>query len=135
MGRVLSRFEDKGLKLLAAKFISISEELARKHYAVHKEKPFYEGLVKYLASSPCLVMVWSANGIIPMTRKMLGSTFGYEAEPGTIRGDFGCSRGNNLVHASDSEESAEYEISLYFSPEEMVNYKFADENWLYGNND
>jgi nucleoside-diphosphate kinase len=135
MGRIVSRFEEKGLKIVAAKFMNIPEELARKHYSVHKGKPFFEGVVKYLASSPALVMVLQAEGAIAMARKLMGATFGYDAEPGTIRGDFGCSRGYNLVHGSDSPESAEYEIGLYFEPEEIVDYKFADESWLYGRND
>ncbi|HSV27633.1 MAG TPA: nucleoside-diphosphate kinase [Sedimentisphaerales bacterium] len=133
-GEVISRFERKGLKLVGAKFLHISEALARKHYAVHEGKPFFEGVVKYLASSPSLVMVWQADDVIAMTRKMMGATFGIQAEPGTIRGDFGCSKGYNLVHGSDSPESAAYEISLYFRPEEIADYQFADEKWLYGKN-
>ena len=135
MGEVISRFERKGFKLVAAKFMQITEELARRHYAVHKGKPFFEGVVKYLSSSPVMVMVWQADGVIDMARKMLGATFGYEAAAGTIRGDFGCSRGYNLVHGSDSPESAEMEISLYFSEKEILDYRFADEDWLYGQND
>ena len=134
-GRIISRFEEKGFKIVAAKLIRISEQLARKHYAVHKDKPFFEGVVKYLCSSPVLVMVWQADGVIKTARKMIGSTFGYEAEPGTIRGDFSCSRGYNLVHAADSPESAKYEIGLYFKDDEILSYEFADEKWLYGKND
>jgi nucleoside-diphosphate kinase len=115
--------------------MQIPEKLASKHYGVHKGKPFYEGVVKYLASSPSLVMVWEAQGVIAMARKMMGATFGYEAEAGTIRGDFGCSRGYNLIHGSDSPESAEFEIGLYFAPGEIVEYEFADSAWLYGKND
>ena len=88
--------------------MQISESLAREHYAVHEGKPFFEGVVKYLSSGPVIVMVWEAGGIIQMARKMLGATFGYDAEAGTIRGDFGCSKRYNLVHASDSAESAEF---------------------------
>lgn len=135
IGRILSRFEDKGLKLVAAKFIQIPESLAQKHYAVHKGKPFFEGVVKYLASGPVLAMVWQAEGVISMARKLMGATFGFDAESGTIRGDFGCSRGYNLIHGSDSPQSAEYEIGLYFKPEEIVDYPLADEAWLYGKND
>ena len=134
-GRILSRFEEKGLKIVAAKFMQIPQELARKHYAVHEGKPFFEGVVSYLASSPVLVMVLQAEDVIAMCRKLLGKTFGNEAEPGTIRGDFGACRGYNLVHGSDSPESAEYEIGLYFKPEEIVDYRLADEDWLYGSND
>lgn len=134
-GKIIARFEQKGLKLVAAKFVQISADLARKHYAVHKGKPFFEGVVKYLSSSPVLVTVWQGEGVIEIARKMIGATFGYEAESGTIRGDFSCSRGYNLVHGSDSTESAEYEIPLYFKPEEILNYEFDDEKWLYGRND
>ncbi len=134
-GEIISRFERKGFKLVAAKFMQISESLAREHYAVHEGKPFFEGVVKYLSSGPVIVMVWEAGGVIQMARKMLGATFGYDAEGGTIRGDFGCSKGYNLVHGSDSEESAEFEIGLYFEACEILDYKFADEEWLYGRND
>ena len=134
-GEIITRFEKKGLKLIAAKFMTISEDLARQHYAVHKGKPFFEGVVKYLSSAPALVMVWEAQGVIDMSRKLMGSTFGYDAQPGTIRGDFGCSRGYNLIHGSDSPQSAEYEINLYFKPDEITDYNLADSTWLYGKND
>ncbi len=134
-GEVIGRFEKKGLKLVAAKFIQISEEPARQLYDVHRGKPFFEGLVKFLSSAPVLVMVWEAEGVIDMVRKMMGATFGCDAEPGTIRGDFGCSKGYNLVHGSDSAESAEQEIMLFFRPSEIVDYKLTDEDWLYGKND
>ena len=134
-GEIITRFEKKGLKLVAAKFMTISEDLARQHYAVHKGKPFFEGVVKYLSSAPALVMVWEAQGVIDISRKLMGSTFGYDAQPGTIRGDFGCSRGYNLVHGSDSPQSADYEIALYFKPDEIADYNLADSAWLYGKND
>ncbi|MBL7214335.1 MAG: nucleoside-diphosphate kinase [Phycisphaerae bacterium] len=135
MGKIISRFEEKGLKIVAAKFMQIPQELARKHYAVHEGKPFFEGVVNYLASSPVLVMILEADDVINMSRKLMGKTFGNEAEPGTIRGDFGACRGYNLVHGSDSPENAAYEIGLYFKPEEIVDYPLADETWLYGSND
>ena len=91
--------------------------------------------MKYLASAPVMVMVWEAEGVIDMARKMMGATFGYNAEPGTIRGDFGCSKGYNLIHGSDSPESAATEIPLYFTPEEIVDYDLSDSSWLYGRND
>jgi len=134
-GEIISRFEKKGFKLVAAKFIQISEKTAREHYAVHKGKPFFDGVVKYLASSPSLVMVWQAEGVIDMARKIMGATFGYDAQPGTIRGDFGCSKGYNLIHGSDGPESAEREIKLFFKPGEIFNYELADASWLYGKND
>jgi nucleoside-diphosphate kinase len=135
IGRIISRFEDKGLKIVAAKFMKISQKLARKHYAVHEGKPFFEGVVGYMSSSPVLVMVLEADGVIGMARKLMGKTFGNEAEPGTIRGDFGASRGFNLVHGSDSPESAAYEIGLYFSPDEIIEYDLQNQDWLYGRND
>jgi len=134
-GEIIGRFERKGFKLAAAKFMQISKELARQLYAVHQGKPFFEGLVKYLSSAPSVVMVWEAEGVIDMARKMLGATFGYDAEPGSIRGDFSSSRGYNLVHGSDSVKSAEQEIKLFFRPDEIIDYKLADADWLYGKND
>lgn len=134
-GEIIRRFENKGFKLVAAKFIQISIELARQLYAVHQGKPFFEGLVKYISSASVFLMVWEAEGVIAMTRKMMGATFGYDAEPGTIRGDFGCSKGYNLVHGSDSAESAEREIKLFFRPDEIIDYELTDANWLYGRND
>jgi len=134
-GEIIGRFEKKGLKLVAARFMQLSEPLARQLYAVHQGKPFFEGLVKYLSSAPVLVMVWEAEGIIDIARKMIGATFGYDAEPGTIRGDFSCSKGYNLIHGSDSPESAEREIKLFFKPDEIIDYELADAGWLYGKND
>ena len=134
-GEIIGRFEKKGFKLVAAKFMQISEQLARQLYAIHQGKTFFEGVVKYLASAPVIVMVWEADGIIDMARKMMGATFGYEAQPGTIRGDFSSSRGYNLIHGSDSLKSAEHEIKLFFRPDEIIDYKLADADWLYGKND
>ena len=133
-GEIISRFERKGFKLIAAKFMKVSRALAEKHYSVHKDKPFYEGLTKYLSSAPVLVTVWEAEHVIETARKMIGKTFCYDAEPGTIRGDLGCSQGYNLVHGSDSLESADFEIPLFFAPEEIIDYTFSDEYWLYGKN-
>ena len=135
IGEIIGRFEKKGLKLVAAKFLKPDKDLAIRLYAVHKGKPFYDGLVKFLCSSPVLAMVWQGQGVIEIARKMLGATFGYEAVSGTIRGDLGCSRGFNLVHGSDSTQSADYEIPIFFRPEEIMNYEFADEHWLYGKNE
>lgn len=134
-GEIIGRFEKKGLKLVAAKFVQISEELAGQLYAVHRGKPFFEGLIKYLSSAPMLVTVWEAERAIDIVRKMIGATFGYDAEPGTIRGDFSCSRGYNLIHGSDSPDSAEQEIKLFFSPDEIIDYELTDAHWLYGRND
>jgi nucleoside-diphosphate kinase len=130
-GEIISRLERKGLKLVAAKFIRITEQLARRLYIAHKGKPFYKPLMKFMCSAPVLVMVWEADGVIEIVRKMMGATFGYDAAPGTIRGDFGCSGRYNLVHGSDSRKSAQREIKILFRPKEIVDYDLADANWLY----
>lgn len=135
VGEIISRFERKGFKLVAAKFMKITKQVAKTHYSVHKDKPFYDGLIEYLSSAPVLVTVWEGEGVIKTARKMIGRTFCYDARPGTIRGDLGCSAGYNLVHGSDSPASAEFEIPLFFSPEEIVNYDIADEDWICGKND
>ncbi|MBN1488305.1 MAG: nucleoside-diphosphate kinase [Phycisphaerae bacterium] len=127
IGRILARFEDKGLKLAAMKLMQISRELAERHYAPHKGKPFYPGLIEYITSGPVVVMVLAGPRAIDVSRKLMGKTFGYEAEPGTIRGDFGLSRTFNLVHGSDSPESAATEIAIYFTQDELHSYGFADE--------
>ena len=131
-GEIISRFEKKGFKLVAAKFTQIPDTLARQHYEVHKEKPFFEPVVKYLSSSPSLVMAWEADGIIDMARRLIGATFGYAADAGTIRGDLSCSGRYNLIHGSDSPESAQQEISLYFKPDEIINYGLNNAPWIYG---
>ncbi len=134
-GEIISRFERKGFKIVAAKFVRISKAVAKKHYGAHKDQPFYEDAAEYLSSAPVMVMILEAQGVIKMARVMMGRTFGYEAKPGTIRGDFGSSRGYNLVHGSDSPGSAEFEIPLFFSPEEIVEYELSDEKWIYGKNE
>jgi len=134
-GEIIGRFERKGFKLVAAKFMWVSEELSRELYSVHQGKAFYEGLVRYIASGPVLLTVWEADGVISMVRGLMGATFGYEAAPGTIRGDMGCSKGCNLVHGSDSVESAKREIGLFFEPGELVDYELCDAKWLYGENE
>jgi len=134
-GEIISRFERKGLKLVAARFCRLTEDLAGSLYAVHKGKPFFGGLVRYICSAPVLLTVWQADGVIEMARRLMGGTFGSEAAAGTIRGDLGCSRGYNLVHGSDSEESAAREINIFFKPDEIVDYELSDSQWLYGSND
>ena len=132
-GRIISRFEEKGLQIVAVKFMRLSQELAREHYAVHKGKDFFEPLIKYIISGPVLIMVLEADGVIAMARKLMGATFGSQAEPGTIRGDFGGSQGFNLIHGSDSTESAETEIKHFFNNDELVDYELTNKHWLYGN--
>lgn len=132
VGEIIGRFEKKGLKLIAAKFLQLSEKQAGQLYMAHREKAFFKPLVKYLSSAPVLITVWEADGAIEMARKMMGATFGYYAEPGTLRGDFSCSERYNLVHGSDGPESAQQEIKLFFTPKEIIDYEFSDSHWLYG---
>ena len=131
VGRIVQRFEDKGLSLAAMKLMQIPRELAERHYAPHKGKPFYPGLIDYITSGPVVVMVLSGNRAIDIARTLMGKTFGYEAAPGTIRGDFGASRSFNLVHGSDSPESAAAEIALYFGNGELLGYSPAGCEWVF----
>jgi len=131
IGRIVQRFEDKGLTIAGMKLMQISTELAERHYAPHQGKPFYPGLIEYITSGPVVVMVITGAGCIDMCRRLMGKTFGFEAEPGTIRGDFGASKTYNLVHGSDAPESAETEIALYFKPEELLNYETAAHRWSF----
>jgi len=131
MGRILARFEEKGLQVVGAKLMRIAPELAERHYASHKGKPFYPGLVAFMTSGPVLALALRGKNSVAVVRKMLGATFGSKAEPGTIRGDFGISDGFNLVHASDSPETAKIEVALFFKPEEVVEYQMADTVWVY----
>ena len=129
-GRILQRFEDKGLAISGLKLMRISRELAEEHYAPHKDKPFYPPLIDYITSGPVLVLVLTGERCIEIARTLMGKTFGYEAAPGTIRGDFGASRSFNLVHGSDSPESAATEIALYFKDGELLEYTPAGSEWL-----
>jgi len=131
-GRIITRFEEKGLQIVGLKFMQISRPLAERHYDVHKGKDFYPRLIDYITSGPVLVMVLQAQGAIAMARNLMGATFGTDAQPGTIRGDFGCTKTFNLVHGSDSPESAQSEIALYFQPDELVDYTLGNNHWLYG---
>ncbi len=131
MGRILSRFEDKGLQVVGAKFMQISQELAARHYADHQEKPFYPGLVAFMTSSPVLVLALRGNGAIPVCRSMMGATFGFKADAGTIRGDFGVSSSFNLIHGSDSPEAAERELELFFNDGEILDWNPAVQSWVY----
>ena len=131
IGRIIQRFEEKGLTLAAMKLMHIERSLAERHYAVHKGKPFYDGLLAYITSGPVVVMVLSGSGCIGIARKMMGKTFGFDAEPGTIRGDFGASKTFNLIHGSDSPDAAEQEISLYFSPKELLSYQTPEQVWVF----
>ncbi|MCD4656140.1 MAG: nucleoside-diphosphate kinase [Planctomycetes bacterium] len=135
VGRILCRFEEKGLKIVGMKFIKISEELAAGHYAEHVGKPFYERLVSFITSVPVVVACLEAPRCIEITRNLLGKTYGFDAEPGTVRGDFSTSRSYNLVHASDSLESAEREIALYFNNNELISWIPNQQRWYFHEDD
>jgi nucleoside-diphosphate kinase len=126
-GRILTRFEEKGLKVVGMKLMKISKELAETHYAPHKGKGFYAGLVSFMTSSPVVALVFEGPYAIDVARKLMGATFGFKAEPGTIRGDFGVSNQYNLIHGSDSKESSDREIGLFFKPNELLEWKTSDE--------
>ena len=131
MGKILSRFEDKGLKIVAVKLIQIDEDLAKTHYGEHAEKPFFPSLVEYITSSPALAMVIEGEEAITTIRKLVGATNPLEADLGTIRGDYGMDTGRNIIHASDSPASAEREIGLFFSEDEICDYQIIDNNLIY----
>jgi nucleoside-diphosphate kinase len=131
MGRILTRFEDKGLQVVGCKLMQISQDLAATHYEAHKTKPFYPGLVKFMTSSPVLVMALRGNGAITIARNMMGATFGSKANPGTIRGDFGVSNSFNLIHGSDSPEAAERELKLFFKAGDVLNWPRQGDQWIY----
>jgi nucleoside-diphosphate kinase len=131
IGRILARFEAKGLRLVALKMVRLGRAAAERQYAVHKGKPFYEPLVRFMTSGPSVLACLEGKGAVAAVRKMLGATFGPDADPGTVRGDFGVSNRFNLVHASDSPEAAESEIALFFKPRELLDWQPADWNWRY----
>jgi nucleoside-diphosphate kinase len=130
VGNIISRFERKGIKLVAMKLASVSKELAEKHYGIHKGKPFFEPTVEYITSSPVVAMILEGNNAIEMVRGMMGATDPQKADVGTIRGDFGQFIGRNIVHGSDGPDTAEFEMNLWFKPEEIANYTRIDEEWL-----
>ncbi|MEM5003999.1 nucleoside-diphosphate kinase [Priestia megaterium] len=131
IGEVISRFEKKGFQLVGAKLMHISQELAETHYGEHKEKPFFGELVKFITSGPVFAMVWEGENVISVSRQMVGKTNPQEALPGTIRGDYGLVVDKNIIHGSDSPESAEREISLFFESEELTFYKKDADAWIY----
>ena len=130
IGEIISRFEKRGLKIVAMKLVKPDRELAEKHYAIHRGKPFFEPTVKYIMSSPVVAMVIEGKNVIETVRKMMGKTNPQDADPGTIRGDFAQDISRNIVHGSDSKENAEYEINLWFKPEEIFEYEKIGEKWL-----
>lgn len=134
VGEVILRLERRGLKLVAAKFMQVSRDLAETHYAIHKGKPFYEGLVDYITSAPVMAMVWEGPSAIQAVRQTMGATRPTEAAPGTIRHDFALEVGRNLTHASDSPENAMVEIDLWFSKMELVTWDRVTDPWVMGSN-
>ena len=131
MGKILSRFEEKGLQIVAVKLMQIDEELAKTHYGEHAEKPFFPSLVEYITSSPALAMVIEGEEAITTIRKLVGATNPLEADLGTIRGDYGMDTGRNIIHASDSPASAEREIGLFFNEDEICDYQIIDNDLIY----
>jgi nucleoside-diphosphate kinase len=123
VGTIISRLEGKGLKIIAMKMMQVDEALARELYAVHQGKPFFQGLIDFITSSPVIAVVFEGQGTIEVVRRTMGETNPAQAAPGTIRGDFASDIGRNLIHGSDSAESAEREISLFFLPEELLSYE------------
>jgi nucleoside-diphosphate kinase len=134
VGEVILRLERRGLKLVAAKFMQVSRELAETHYAVHKGKPFYEGLVNYITSAPVMAMVWEGPSAIQAVRQTMGATRPTEAAPGSIRHDFALEVGRNLTHASDGPDTANAEIALWFTPAEIVSWERPIDPWIMGQN-
>jgi nucleoside-diphosphate kinase len=132
IGRIIQRFEQKGLRLAALKLVQAGRQLAEKHYAVHQGKPFYEPLLQFLTSGPTVAMVWEGREAVVVARTLMGPTDGTKAPPATIRGDFALSIQNNLIHGSDSVENAAAEVALWFRPEELVQYQPADVAWIAG---
>lgn len=134
VGEILQRFERRGYKLAGLKLIQVSQELAEKHYAEHRERPFFPGLVSFITSSPVVGMVLEGKGVVATARTMMGTTNPLNAPLGTIRGDYGIDIGRNIIHGSDSPESAEREIALWFSPDELIDWQATLGSWVYEQN-
>ena len=129
VGRILARFEERGLKLVGLKLVHVDRDLAERHYAVHREKPFFGGLVDFITSSPLVAVALDGPNAIAVVRAMVGATRPHEAAPGTIRGDFALETAQNLVHASDGPETAAAELALWFSPDELLDYDREIDRW------
>ncbi len=129
IGEILIRFEHKGFKLIGLKQLVPTRELAEKHYGVHRERPFFSGLVDFITSGPVVAMVWEGDGVISSARKLIGATKPLEAEPGTIRGDLAINIGRNVIHGSDGPDTAAFEISLWFNSEELSEWTPSDQSW------
>jgi nucleoside-diphosphate kinase len=131
IGEIITRFERRGLRIAALKLIRITEALARRHYAIHEGKSFYEPLIGYITSSPVVVMVLEGNQAIEVVRRTMGATNPTEAVPGTIRADFGLEIGRNLVHGSDGSETAAFEVPLFFTEDEILSYGRDTDRWVF----
>lgn len=131
VGEIIRRFEAKGFTLVGLKMLKPSQELAEAHYAVHKERPFFKGLVEFITSGPLVAMVWEGEGVVAAGRLMIGATNPLTSNPGTIRGDFGVSIGRNIIHGSDAVETAQHEIALWFKDDELVSWTPVGSPWLY----
>ncbi len=131
IGEVISRLERRGLRLVAAKFMNVSRQLAETHYAIHKGKPFYDGLISYITSAPVMAMVWEGPNAVAAVRQTMGATRPTEAAPGTLRHDFALEVGRNLTHASDEPSNAEKEVALWFKKEELVDWKREVDRWVF----
>jgi nucleoside-diphosphate kinase len=131
IGEVISRLERRGLRMVAARFMSVSQELAETHYAIHKGKPFYPGLISYITSAPVMAMVWEGPNAVAAVRQTMGSTRPVEAAPGTLRHDFALEVGRNLTHASDSPENGIKEVSLWFAPADLVDWQRSNDRWIF----
>jgi nucleoside-diphosphate kinase len=131
VGEVISRLERRGMRLVAARFMAVSQELAETHYAIHKGKPFYEGLISYITSAPVMAMVWEGPNAVAAVRQTMGATRPTEAAPGSIRHDFALEVGRNLTHASDTPENGAKEVALWFRSEELVDWQRAVDRWIF----
>lgn len=130
VGEIVRRFEDRGLKVVGMKMLRVSRSLAESYYAEHRGKAFFEPLMAYITSGPVVAMVLEGDGAVTLVRRMMGTTNAAEAEPGTIRGDYGLTIGRNVIHGSDGSESAKREIGFFFKPDELHEYRRIDETWL-----
>lgn len=131
IGEIVHKFENKGFKLVAAKLMHISDDLAKTHYGEHEDKPFFGELVDFITSGPVFAMVWEGENVIKTARAMMGETNPQEAAAGTIRGDYGVTVGKNIIHGSDSTDSAKREIDLFFTAEDILSYDKQDSSWIY----
>jgi nucleoside-diphosphate kinase len=131
VGEIIARLERRGLRLVGAKFMAVSNKLAETHYGIHKERPFYGSLIEYITSSPVMAMVWEGSNAVAAVRQTMGATNPTEAAPGSVRHDFGLEIGRNLTHASDSVENGKGEIALWFNEDELVDWQRANDSWIF----